>query len=215
MNLLSLLFKSPIEAIVFIIGIVVAITVHECAHAWTAYKLGDDTPFLMGRVTLNPLAHLDPVGSIAFLLLGFGWGKPVVYNPLRLSRKSDELLIALAGPLSNIICAIALNLLAFGMAHLASPFINVEFLQLAAGINVILAAFNMIPIPPLDGSSIVAYFWPEYRSLVGGQIGLVILLALIFLPVGGGHLLNTIMTPILHAFSQLVTLFGVLGSGLF
>lgn len=215
MNLLNLLTTSPLEAVIFIIGIVIAITVHECAHAWTAYKLGDDTPYLMGRVTLNPLAHLDPIGSIAFILLGFGWGKPVVYNPLRLARRSDELLIALAGPVSNILFAIFLNALALLMMHLPTAIINPNFLQLAAGINVILAAFNMIPIPPLDGSSIIAYFWPEYRSIVGGQIGLVILLALIFIPIGGHQLLDVIMTPILHAFSQLTTLFGTLGNGIF
>lgn len=215
MSILNLLTTSPLEALIFILAVVAAITVHEFAHAWTAYKLGDDTPLLQGRVTLNPLAHLDPIGSIAFLLLGFGWGKPVVYNPLRLARRSDELVIALAGPVSNILFAIFLNALALLMSHLSVQIIQPEFLQLAAGINVILAAFNMIPIPPLDGSSVVSYFWPPYRSLLGGQIGLVLLLILIFLPIGGSRLLEVIMNPLLHSFSQLTTLFGVLGSGLF
>lgn len=192
-------------AVIFLFSLVLAITVHEFAHAWTADRLGDDTPRLMGRVTLNPLSHLDPIGSIAFLLFGFGWGRPVIYNPLRLPRRIDELWIALAGPASNIILAILLNLLAFAVRTYDLGFLNVEILQIAAQINIILAAFNMLPIPPLDGSAIVAYIWPEYRSIVGGQIGLIMLLLLI---VTGS--LGLITTPIIHAFTYLATLGGTL-----
>lgn len=214
MGLLSLLVSSPFQAIVFLFSIVIAITFHEFAHAWTAYKLGDDTPFLMGRVSLNPLAHLDPIGSIAFLLVGFGWGKPVIYNPMRLTRRVDELFIALAGPISNLLLAVALNALALLMSKTSFTIINPDFLHLAAYVNVILASFNMLPIPPLDGSSIVAYFWPSYRSLLGGQIGLFLLLALIFIPVGGQTLLSTLMGPILNGFTHISTLFGLLGNSL-
>lgn len=199
MTPLALLSTNPLQAIALIFVIILAITFHEFAHAWTADRLGDDTPALQGRVTLNPLAHLDPVGSIAFLLVGFGWGKPVIYNPMRLSRKTDELLVALAGPASNILLAIALNVLnQFGV-------FNSEIISPAVYINVILAAFNMIPIPPLDGSAIVAYFWPEYRSVMGGQLGLIILLLLIF-----SGTLGAIVTPIAAVFSHITTLFGLL-----
>jgi Zn-dependent protease len=211
MSILALLTESPLLAVLFLAAIIIAVTVHEFAHAWTAYKLGDDTPYLMGRVTLNPLAHLDPIGSLAFLLAGFGWGKPVIYNPMRLQRKSDELLIALAGPFSNLLLAIALNILATYLPQI-SPIFNAAPFQAAALVNIYLAAFNMLPIPPLDGSSIVAFFWPNYRSLAGGQVGLIILLALIFIPVGSSSLLSQVVTPIIHIFANLTTLFGLLSS---
>ena len=143
---------------VFLLSIIMAITVHEFAHAWTANKLGDDTPYLMGRVSLNPLAHLDPIGSLAFLLVGFGWGKPVMINPMRFRNKIDELMVALAGPISNILLALLLNVLAAIMQKTGVHIISPDFLGRAAIISLYLAAFNILPIPPLDGSSIVAYF---------------------------------------------------------
>jgi Zn-dependent protease len=210
MKILSLLATSPLQALAFLFSIVIAITIHEFAHAWTADRLGDDTPSLQGRVTLNPLAHLDPLGSLMFILLGFGWGKPVIYNPMRLARRSDELLIALAGPVSNLFLATLLNIIAFTLGRYG--WANTELLDLGASLNVLLAAFNMIPIPPLDGSSIIAYFWPEYRSLVGGQIGTIILLAVIFVPVFGGNtLLGALITPLEVGFTYVTHLFGLLG----
>jgi Zn-dependent protease len=210
MKILDLLRTSPLEALIFLFSIIIAITVHEFAHAWTADRLGDDTPSLQGRVTLNPLAHLDPMGSLMFLLLGFGWGKPVIYNPMRLSRRSDELLIALAGPASNLILATVLNVIVTNMHR--HGLYNTDVLQLASDLNILLAAFNMIPIPPLDGSSIIAYFWPEYRSLIGGQIGTVILLLVIFVPVlGGATILSAVLTPIQYIFYLVTHLFGLLG----
>lgn len=206
MSLLLLLQQSPVLAIVFLFSLVIAVTVHEFAHAWAADMLGDDTPRLMGRVTLNPLAHLDPIGSLTFVLFGFGWGKPVLYNSMRLSRKVDELWIALAGPASNLIFAFLLNALSFAATHYGLTFFNPEILGFAADINVLLAAFNMIPIPPLDGSSIIAFFWPEYRSIMGGQIGLVILLLLIVT----GYL-GALVTPVQAFFSHLTHLYGILG----
>ena len=209
MKILDLLRTSPLEAIIFLFSIIIAITVHEFAHAWTADRLGDDTPSLQGRVTLNPLAHLDPLGSLMFVLLGFGWGKPVIYNPMRLARRSDELLIALAGPASNLLLATILNI-AVTVMHRYGMY-NTDVLQLASELNVLLAAFNMIPIPPLDGSSIIAYFWPEYRSLVSGQIGTIILLIVIFVPVlSGATILSVVLTPIQYVFYLITHLFGLL-----
>jgi len=209
MYILSLLQHSPLLGLIFLLSIVAAVTVHEFAHAWTADHLGDETPSLQGRLTLSPAAHLDPIGSLCFLVFGFGWGKPVIYNPMRLGRKVDELLVALAGPASNLVFALALNLIATASQAGLPQF--AQFLHLASFVNVVLASFNMIPIPPLDGSSIVAYFWPEYRSVIGGQVGLVLLLVILFLPVGGGNLLGSVLQPIESAFTALTTLFGILG----
>jgi Zn-dependent protease len=210
MRILELLNQSPILAAVFLLSIILAITVHEFAHAWTADRLGDDTPASQGRVTLNPLAHLDPLGSLLFLLSGFGWGKPVMYDPRNLNGKADELKVALAGPASNLILAVFFKALVLAQLALGITFINPIFLGVAITINLYLAAFNMIPIPPLDGSSVVSYFWPEYRSLVGGQVGFIVLIALVFLPVGNTSLLSLIVTPILTAFDYLTSLFGIL-----
>lgn len=209
MNILGLI-NNPIETIIFLVGIVMAITFHEYAHAWMAARLGDETPVLQGRTTLNPLAHLDLFGSIAFLLIGFGWGKPVVYNPMRLSRRIDELWVALAGPASNLLLAFILNVFGYLQTISGLVIVNPDFLTVVVLINIYLAAFNMIPIPPLDGSSILAYFWPPYRSLVGGQIGFILLLILIFLPGGSLNLLQTILSPVIAGFYHLTTLFGLL-----
>jgi Zn-dependent protease len=215
MNILSLLTESPVAAFAFLLAIIFALTVHEFAHAWTADKLGDDTPYLQGRVTLNPLAHLDPLGSLLFLLVGFGYGKPVQYNPNNLRNHGDELKIALAGPLSNLILAVIFKLLAVLQVATGVTVINGDILGLVAIINIYLAAFNMLPIPPLDGSSIIAHFWPEYRGMVGGQIGMLLLLILIFMPFPGGNLLQGIVGPINNAFDILTSLFGLLPRVLF
>lgn len=199
---------SPQEILILLAAIIAAITVHEFAHAWTAHLLGDDTPYLQGRVTLNPLAHLDPIGSLVFILSGFrfGWGKPVLYNPMRLSRKIDELLIALAGPFSNLLFALLVNLIITGLHYYSGG--SYPVLQALSRMNIVLAAFNFIPIPPLDGSSIVAYFWPEYRSIVGSQIGMVAVLILILFP---GNLLGLFISPFYTSFSLVTHLFGLIG----
>lgn len=207
MYILNLL-NDPLQTVIFLFGLVAAVTIHEFAHAWTAYKLGDETPYLDGRVTLNPAAHLDPIGSLLFLFVGMGWGRPVIYNPMRLSRRVDELLIALAGPGSNLLSALVLNILALALS--SSVPVYASILSMVAQLNVLLAAFNMIPIPPLDGSAIVAYFYPEYRSIMGGQIGILALFFLIFVPVGNMTLLSALVGPIRIAFTQITTLFGLL-----
>jgi len=204
------LLNDPLIAIAFLLSVVLAITVHEFAHAWTAYKLGDDTPYLMGRVSLSPIAHLDPIGSLAFLLIGFGWGKPVMINPMRLKRKIDELYVSLAGPASNIILALLLNVIIYILRSTGLEIINIEILKLASDISILLAAFNILPIPPLDGSSIVAFFYPPYRSIIGSQIGFFMIILLIFM---GGDKIGTIISPIINVFSQLSTLFGLIPIG--
>jgi Zn-dependent protease len=203
MTIFSIFKEGPAFALIFLIGVIVSISVHEFAHAWTANYFGDETPRLQGRLTLNPLAHLDPIGSIAFILLGFGWGKPVIYNPMRLTKRVYELLIALAGPFSNLLFAIFLNLIIFLLNGRWSNFAIA--LDITAQLNIIIGAFNLIPIPPLDGSSIIAYFWPEYRSLFAGQLGLIILLVLIF-----SGFLNIFVTPLITIFNLVSHLFGLI-----
>ena len=142
------------EIIKIIPAAVIGLTVHEFAHAYTAYKLGDDTAKLEGRITLNPLKHIDWLGFFLIVVAGFGWAKPVTFNPDNLKKKHrDEILISIAGPLSNLLLAIlffAIARLIYGMNISNS---GVAYLMIRWGIiNISLFIFNLIPLPPLDGS---------------------------------------------------------------
>jgi Zn-dependent protease len=147
-----------------LIVLVIAFSVHEFAHAWTADQLGDDTPRLQGRLTLNPLAHLDPLGSIMLLIAGFGWAKPVLVNPYAVRRRTPAgmMLVAVAGPFSNLLLAI-LGAIPFraGLisANFSGSFLSALFLEFI-WINLILLFFNLIPIFPLDGEKVAEYFLP-------------------------------------------------------
>lgn len=157
---------SIIELILTIPGLLVAITFHEFAHAWAADKLGDDTPRREGRLNLNPLSHLDPYGSILMLFAGFGWGKPVAINPNNFTRKvslkTGNALVSLAGPAMNFILAIGFSII-FGIIYrFSDAFIGttagkiiIITLQNTIFMNVGLGVFNLIPLPPLDGSKIL------------------------------------------------------------
>lgn len=174
-----------------IIALIIAITVHEFAHSWTATELGDPTSKNQGRLTLNPLAHLDPMGSLMILVARFGWGKPVPVNPylLRMDATVGMALVSVAGPLSNVLTAllfaipIRFNLLVGGGGQLAGS-IGSLFVNIIA-INLILAIFNMIPLAPLDGYKVALAVLPYELANQLRQFetyGPIILLLLIFLP---------------------------------
>jgi Zn-dependent protease len=164
---------DPATLISRIIVLLTAFSIHEFAHAWTADQFGDSTPRINGRLTLNPLAHLDPMGSLMLILVGFGWAKPVPVNPYSLRRSSPSALmwVALAGPLSNFLLAalaaipIRLNLVslydvAVGQGASLLPTLP-GFLWDFISINLILMLFNLIPLPPLDGDKIADFFMPN------------------------------------------------------
>ncbi len=148
----------------------IAFPIHECAHAFTAKLLGDDTAFRSGRVTLNPIAHLDPVGTIAIAIVGIGWAKPVPVNPTRarkVSARTAMALTAAAGPVSNVLVSfvfIVITRLVSGLANgdnLQTVYYICWGFYMAASINISLAIFNLLPIPPFDGSRVLFVFLKE------------------------------------------------------
>lgn len=174
--------------------LLLALTAHECAHAWVAWRLGDNTAYMMGRVTLNPIKHLDPVGTIAIFITGmFGWAKPVPVNSRNLKNPAKDLmLVSIAGPATNLFLAalfaiiykVAINSvdlsILFSDSGLVGPLFKMVLISI--WLNVGLAVFNMLPIHPLDGSSVLAYFLPtsmyvQFRKLE--PYGFMILLILI------------------------------------
>jgi Zn-dependent protease len=203
------------RVIVVAIMLLVGFPVHEFAHALTAFRLGDATAKLHGRLTLNPVAHFDPLGGIllavSFLAsgFGFGWAKPTPVNPLNLEGgRRGEALVAAAGPISNLVLAAAAALpLRFILAtpELAQqiPFLVIQVLYFFVYINLVLMVFNLIPIPPLDGSKVLFAFLPprlswQWRPILE-QYGFVLLLLIFLLP-PGGSIGGRIITPILDAF---------------
>ena len=200
MGLINLLIKDPLSFVILSVLLLYSVIFHELAHGWVAYKMGDPTAKLLGRLTLNPIKHLDPFGSLMLLIVGFGWAKPVPINLGNIpadQRRKGLILVSAAGITANIIFAfVALLLLRLispepsGMAQ--------QVLLLLAHINIILAAFNLIPIPPLDGSKILMGFAPESVSRVLIQIepfGFFIVIGLLY---------SGVLNPVINFFQYII-----------
>lgn len=196
LSVFSLFSNLPFEIAItifasFIITLVVGITVHEAAHAATAWQLGDPTARLAGRLTLNPASHLDPVGSLALLLVGFGWGKPTPFDPFNLRNpKRDSAIISASGALANFLLAgLASGIyLVFSYLIIDLPFLIMAVISIFVKINLLLAVFNLIPIHPLDGAKVLAGFLPRnwyYDFVQMERYGEIFLLILIFTGVIG------------------------------
>lgn len=178
---MSVFLNSTINSV---IALIIAITIHEFSHAWAADRLGDPTPRSRGRLTLNPLAHLDPIGTLMLFIAHFGWGKPVPIDPYNLRHpKRDYLYIALAGPISNILLAIFVTLL-------SKIFFIPLFLYLII-INLSLAIFNLLPFHPLDGSHI-------FPDLFPGNTGYIILIFLIMPIFNNNSLISYLISPVIN-----------------
>lgn len=195
------LFNNPFAFFSWLIALIVAITIHEFSHAYAADRLGDPTPRVQGRLTLNPLAHLDPLGTLMLLIARFGWGKPVVFDPFNLRHpRRDAAIISIAGPASNILLATALSLiLRVGLATDFAMLFYV-FLQPVIVLNVFLAIFNLVPVHPLDGFKIVegilppeyARQWHELESY-----GMIFLLLMVFPLFGGTAPISRLIMPVI------------------
>ena len=211
---------SPPVLIAYAIILLTSFPVHEFAHAWVADRFGDNTPRVNGRLTLNPLAHLDPIGTIMMILVGFGFAKPVPINPYVLQRhsRSAPMLVSLAGPMSNLLMAIfaslffRLGLVSTDAIYIAPAGIlpNIaQILVIFIRINLLLMLFNMIPLFPLDGEKVLDYFLPPSAAQVLESIrpyGPMILLVLVFiLPrLFGIDLLGTVIVPALNNLTRLL-----------
>ena len=194
--------SDPLLGIALLVSIAVAIGIHEFAHAFAAVKLGDDTPKLQGRLTLNPLAHLDPWGTILIIFAGIGWGKPVMFNPFNLGNlRRDTALVALAGPVSNFIMAFAVSLI-LRINLISDIQFTYQLLQNFAFLNIALGVFNLIPIEPLDGFKVFGGMLPPHLALQWEETRKYGLIILIFLLISGG--IDKIIFPVINAIANLM-----------
>ena len=176
-NLSAILMRFP--------AIIIALTIHEFSHGYISYRLGDRTAKNDGRLTLNPMKHIDPVGMLFLLIAGFGWAKPVMVNPYNLENpKHDMAFISAAGPVSNFITAFIIMLVYYPLAmsfHIRGN-IFFEFIRILITINIALGIFNMLPVPPLDGSKVFGVILPDhmYFRFTGFRYGFILLIILIY-----------------------------------
>lgn len=221
-----------VSLLVIILVLAISLSFHEMAHAWSAWRLGDDTAALQGRLTMNPIAHLDPIGSLVFLLAGIGWARPVPINPSRFTRsktiKQGIMLTSLAGPVSNLVLAAAsliiLNLiltLLLVLNAIDNSFsdIVIQLRNMMFTANITLAVFNLLPIPPLDGFKVFGSALPNriYYKLMGYEryIGMVFLLLVIFGRGILGSILGVIRIPFLFLiYNPIMWVFGQIWTSL-
>jgi len=189
-------------------AIILALTFHEFFHGFAAYRLGDRTAKRDGRLSLNPLRHIDPIGIIMLLVIGFGWAKPVMVNPYNLKNpKQDMAIIALAGPLSNFLLAFIVAMIHAVFFHTigtdSAITANISmFLGIFASINVVLGVFNMLPIPPLDGSKLFGIILPDrlYFRYINFPYGIIILLMILYAGTALTDIIGTFVGTILDTF---------------
>ena len=204
-------FSIP-EISVRLIILLLGTPIHEWAHAWSAYQLGDDTASLQGRMTLNPLAHLDPIGSVLLLFSGFGWGKPVPVNPyrMRIDPRVGMALSAAAGPISNFILAMLLAI-PFRMGWVVWGSGIGSFLLIAIQINLSLMLFNLLPVYPLDGEKVLTGLLPPRwgDTLIQARpFGMLILSVVLFvLPRMGLDLLGILIRPVYSLLMSMLLFF--------
>lgn len=187
-GILATLIGNPPVGISLLAGLIIGITIHEFSHGFIAYRLGDPTAKLEGRLTLNPQSHIDPLGALAILFFGFGWGKPTPFDPFNLKNiKRDSALISVAGAVSNFLLAAILSLpyLIAYYTNSTNETIYTIYLYLSPfiGINVMLAVFNLIPVAPLDGFKVLAGLLPRdwYEEFIQTEkFGIFILLIMLF-----------------------------------
>jgi Zn-dependent protease len=198
MGLLQLLIQDPLTFVLLAIPLLYSIIIHELAHGWVASLMGDPTAKYMGRLTLNPLKHLDPLGTAMLFIFGFGWAKPVPVNlSLVRNHRLGLIWVSAAGIIANLLLAF----LAILILHLLSPSPSGSMGQLLyylAEINIMLASFNLIPIPPLDGSKIVMGFLPERTQNALARLepyGFFIIIGLLYLGA---------LNPVIHFFRQVI-----------
>jgi Zn-dependent protease len=205
MGLLNLLLNDPLTFVLLAVPLMYSVVLHELAHGWVAWRMGDPTAKWQGRLSLNPLKHLDPIGTIMLFIFGFGWARPVPVNFQYIrDTKKGLILVSSAGILVNMILAF-LAFLAFRLLSPAPGTAAATFLYYLAQINIILAAFNLIPIPPLDGSKILMGFLPERWQYSLARIepyGFFLIIGLLFLGV---------LTPLVSFFRGIIlTIIGIL-----
>jgi len=196
--------------IFYLIALLLAITIHEFSHALAADFLGDPTPRLQKRLTLNPKAHLDPFGLLFLFFFGFGWGRPVEFDPFNLKNpRRDAAIISLAGPISNLILALILSLLLklFIFFEIKTLYtIGSLFFVPMIYINVVLAAFNFLPVHPLDGFKIVGGILPEKQAKEWYELekyGLIFLL-MMFFPLGKSSMIDLLIRPVVSFLTNLL-----------
>lgn len=208
--MLDFLFTDPRMFLFWIIALVVAVTIHEFSHAFAADKLGDPTPRIQGRLTLNPLAHLDPLGTLMLLLVRFGWGRPVQFDPFNLANpRRDAAIISFAGPASNLILASLLALFfRLSVNFNQVPLLVFEILAPIIYLNVLLAVFNLVPIHPLDGGKILVWLLPPELARdwdrILQQYGLALLLILVLPLFNGASLVSIIISPTINFILNLL-----------